>query len=280
MMKKRIFIFLLLTPIISFAQKVNLNKSFSSTEMTAVKMIDQTTLYSIDTINVKLGKYDLGEIACNIVLKDINGNGKFNDVGIDEIGLLDQYTDTIYHSYQSGLSYGKLNEAPAIMVDDILLEVESISDDGTEIVFKEVDGGTLVALAWTITYLPFLKMRKFSGEEVNLVDYLQDEKYIFFEFWGTWCEPCINLIPEIRKIEKLYRDKVKIVSLNYGDNFEDAAAFIVRNKLEWEHLIVERAVLEKFSVTTFPRGILFDKTGKLLDMDISISELEELLESK
>lgn len=279
-MKKTILILLIIIPFISSAQTVELNKSFPSTEMTAVKMMDQTTLYRIDTINIKLGTYDFEEIGCNVILKDMNGNGKFNDIGIDEIGLLDQYTDTIYHSFQPGLSYAKLNDSPAIMIDDILLKVEKIADDGSEIVFKEVEEGSFVALAWTTTYLPYIELMRFSGEEVNLVDYLHEEKYIFIEFWGTWCEPCVKIIPEIQKVEKQYRDKVKIVSLNYGDKFEDAAAFIVRNKLEWEQLIVDRNVLSKFSVTTFPRGILFDKSGKLIDMDASINELKELLEEK
>lgn len=275
----RLIFLLLLLPMSVFSQEVKLAKTFPSIEMTAVKMVDQTTLYRIDTIHVRLGKYTLDEISCNVLLKDMNGNGRFNDQGVDEIGLLDQYTDTIYHSYQGGLSCGKINKNPAVLVDDMLLRVDEISDDGSQIKFTEVEEGTLIALAWTITYLPYAQLKTLSGKETNLVDYLQEEKYIYIEFWGTWCEPCINLMPEIQKINSLYKEQVKIASLNYGDKLEDVITFVKRNKLNWEQLLVDRSVLSKFSVTTVPRGILFDKTGKLIDMDISPSELKKFLEN-
>lgn len=39
-------------------------------------------------------------------------------------------------------------------------------------------------------------------------------KYIFLDFWATWCDPCIKGIPHLEEIQKTFKDKVKIISIS------------------------------------------------------------------
>lgn len=40
------------------------------------------------------------------------------------------------------------------------------------------------------------------------------EKPVFVDFWGDKCELCIQLMPGVHELEKVYGDKIKFASLN------------------------------------------------------------------
>lgn len=40
------------------------------------------------------------------------------------------------------------------------------------------------------------------------------EKPVFVDFWGDKCEMCIQLMPGVHDLEKVYGDKIKFAALN------------------------------------------------------------------
>ncbi|MEL7005373.1 MAG: TlpA disulfide reductase family protein, partial [Bacteroidota bacterium] len=39
-------------------------------------------------------------------------------------------------------------------------------------------------------------------------------KLIVLNFWGTYCRPCIEEFPDLKKIESLYPNKVSVIALS------------------------------------------------------------------
>jgi thioredoxin 1 len=44
------------------------------------------------------------------------------------------------------------------------------------------------------------------------------EKPVFVDFWGDKCQSCIELMPDVHKLEERYGDKIKFTSLNTSQN--------------------------------------------------------------
>lgn len=38
-------------------------------------------------------------------------------------------------------------------------------------------------------------------------------KYILIDFWGTWCVPCIQTIPELKVVHTKYKDRLAVISI-------------------------------------------------------------------
>lgn len=53
----------------------------------------------------------------------------------------------------------------------------------------------------------------FEAEVLNFA-----EKPVFVDYWGDKCQKCIELMPDVHKLEEKYGDKVKFCSLNTSQN--------------------------------------------------------------
>lgn len=44
------------------------------------------------------------------------------------------------------------------------------------------------------------------------------EKPVFVDFWGDKCERCIEMMPDVHKLEEKYGSQIKFASLNIGQS--------------------------------------------------------------
>ncbi|MGV8947597.1 MAG: TlpA family protein disulfide reductase [Lutibacter sp.] len=94
-------------------------------------------------------------------------------------------------------------------------------------------------------------------------------KLVYIDIWGTWCIPCIQEIPSLKKIEKEFRDKdIYFVSICIRDKKEKFEEFVKENELSGIQLFApdtDISFFEEYQLKTVPRFILIDKEGKILD---------------
>mmetsp|Transcript_5467 Transcript_5467/g.33787 ORF Transcript_5467/g.33787 Transcript_5467/m.33787 type:complete len:240 (-) Transcript_5467:97-816(-) len=95
---------------------------------------------------------------------------------------------------------------------------------------------------------PVLGLRFMRGEEVQVPS--KGDCVVVLEFWSPWCQPCIEAIPHMNKIQaKHYEKGLRIVSLISGKfgpsdvsryakkhGMEYSAAFPYHRRFEVEHL--------------------------------------------
>lgn len=102
----------------------------------------------------------------------------------------------------------------------------------------------------------------------NLTDY--SGKFIMLDFWGTWCRPCLEKIPELKSIRKKYKDKnFELISIaaDPENDPEELRDFIHSNKMEWIHLIDHyepSGPIKKLNIVYFPTALLISPEGKIL----------------
>ena len=112
-------------------------------------------------------------------------------------------------------------------------------------------------------------------------------KYVLVDLWASWCVPCIKEMPAMQALRQKYPlDKIVFVSVSLDTNIE---AWLNRlNQLHCDNLSSylllnkDQAVLVKeIGLSTIPRYLLYDKEGKMINVDAPLPsepQLKELLD--
>lgn len=60
-------------------------------------------------------------------------------------------------------------------------------------------------------------MLELSKENFD-AEVLEEKGAVLVDFWGTKCEPCKALMPDVHRLAEQYGDKIKICKLNTTEN--------------------------------------------------------------
>ncbi|WP_320018594.1 TlpA disulfide reductase family protein [Labilibaculum manganireducens] len=66
----------------------------------------------------------------------------------------------------------------------------------------------------------------------NPIDNFDDGKVYVFEFWATWCGPCIASMPHLSQIAKKYEGKLEVVGVNVKEKVGDKSYQSLLPKIE------------------------------------------------
>ncbi len=100
----------------------------------------------------------------------------------------------------------------------------------------------------------------------NSVDRLSDDdlrgRTVLYEYWATWCAPCVGHIPKLNRIQKNYRDQGLIVIAVTNDSPNATASFVKRFKMEYAVCSVTGFIADgEFAL---PYAILVSPQGTVL----------------
>lgn len=108
-------------------------------------------------------------------------------------------------------------------------------------------------------------------------------KYVLIDFWASWCGPCKQEIPYLKKAYSSYQSKgFEIVSVSLDDKKLNWTNALNQYQMPWIHLSDVKGfnsiVNELYHVPAIPKTLLLDKTGKIIAKDLRGPALEKKLE--
>jgi len=117
---------------------------------------------------------------------------------------------------------------------------------------------------------PTFNLENYKGGKTSLKSLRG--KYVYIDVWATWCAPCRQQIPALKKIEESYKDKnIYFVSLSIDKQTDKIKwlKMIREMKLGGIQLLAENDWNSKFvkdyQITGIPRFILIDPEGNIVD---------------
>lgn len=115
-----------------------------------------------------------------------------------------------------------------------------------------------------------------TGQQISSSEF--KGKYIYIDFWATWCSPCIEEFPRLKRLDSLYsKDKFEIIGIVGGSQEDDIEKVIRKRGLSWK-LIHSDEIVDLYQVKVYPTTFLISPDGKIIDDDLRGEKLEKRLE--
>jgi peroxiredoxin len=120
--------------------------------------------------------------------------------------------------------------------------------------------------------LPQISLPKLDGQTLRSDD-LKD-RIVVLDFWATWCENCVNEIPELNKLEKDYSSRgVQVIGLAVQSGWaSDIQKFIKAYNMHYTVLLGNDDTVAEFGVISFPNTYVIAPGWKLYKKYSGISE--------
>ena len=114
---------------------------------------------------------------------------------------------------------------------------------------------------------PEFSAKTVSGEDISS-DVFKESKLTVVNVWGSWCDPCVQEIPELQKLYESMKDKdVNVIGLaqDAGTDLDAVKEIIDKNKVTYQNIVPEGAT-EDFvmSIMAFPTTFFVDSDRNIV----------------
>ena len=113
--------------------------------------------------------------------------------------------------------------------------------------------------------LPEVVGTRVDGVEESLSDYRG--RVVLLDFWATWCAPCIDVLPNLRKlVEELPADRFALVAISVDEELETVTRFMEDEPMPWTnwHAGLGSDIARLLRVQAYPTYVLVDENGRIL----------------
>lgn len=121
-----------------------------------------------------------------------------------------------------------------------------------------------------------------SGASLSLSDLVGKTDYLLIDFWASWCGPCIRSFPALKDFYEINKgNKLKILGVSLDSKDGEWKSAIATHNLNWEHVsdlrYWDNAAAKLYGVRSIPTTILIDKDGKIVGRNLSLSEINRII---
>lgn len=224
----------------------------------------------------RTGYYSEKGLFFQITLIDNNFNKRFNDLDIDEINIEHEKAKSI--RFHQGVSFAKIRDSNFIKTENKTFKITYIDSLGNflRIIETDISPSHSVNL---VNKLPNINFKLINDSVVNFRDFIDGEKYIYVEFWGSWCKGCLQVLPRIKEVFNSHSDDVIVIYLNSRDAESEVREFVKENNLNWVNGFATEIIEKEFLQNGYPFGVLFNNRGEAIKFRCRSVEFEEFMNS-
>ena len=126
-----------------------------------------------------------------------------------------------------------------------------------------------------------------NGQPIKLPD-LMNNKYVFIDFWGSWCGPCIHSIPLVKKLYEKVKNRTDVlvagIAWEQNSDLSKLTRTIADLQIPYENFVVyskEKKSIKSphtfWAIESFPTYLILDKNGKVVHKMSNSKETEKAI---
>lgn len=118
-----------------------------------------------------------------------------------------------------------------------------------------------------------------DSKTVRLSDYIGKGKWVFIDFWASWCGGCRQAIPRVKAAYEEVKDKnIMFISIAVWDKRNAAIKAMKEENMPWLQLIDEKGACgTTYMFNSIPRFMLFAPDGTIADKDVDVRNVLEII---
>jgi peroxiredoxin len=88
-------------------------------------------------------------------------------------------------------------------------------------------------------------------------------KWVYLDFWATWCDPCLSAVPALENLRKEFpADQFQVLAVNLDKKVSKARKFMKRKNIGYPSVSDPKGrTPEQFGLETMPTSYLIDPKG-------------------
>lgn len=198
------------------------------------------------------------------------------DFGFSSIRYGENATLTLAEEYNREMA--KFENDQYVMIDGYYYKNLGLDYEKQVLRLMKMPGDSMLYSTQTGFYaIPFEGFEFTTEEKIALENY--KGKYLYLDFWGSWCGPCVQELPNLKQTyENLDTTKIDVLGVA-RDNEQSLRNSIEKYQITWKQILSnnDNQIVEKYSINSYPTTLLIDPEGKIVATDLRGESLADTL---
>ena len=106
-------------------------------------------------------------------------------------------------------------------------------------------------------------------------------RYVLIQFWASWCIPCIEELPDLKKLNDRYNDStLTIISFSIDKNESAFRKAIEKHAMDWPQVYGDTRLYNSLAHVPIPQLYLLDPEGRTIYNSVNILDADLTLLKK
>jgi len=110
------------------------------------------------------------------------------------------------------------------------------------------------------TTLDEVKLTNLNDHPVDMKQY--KDKTVFINFWATWCKPCLEEMPSIKKAKEIMKNEN--IEFLFASNETIGEIQVFNKEHDYGFNYVKAGNMEELNIIGLPTTLIFNPYGKLV----------------
>jgi thiol-disulfide isomerase/thioredoxin len=282
--------------LIEYILDTNNNKDFSDEEIKIPLKIDDHFNYAISAKNAPFVNYQLStnngvldKKVKVLILLNANNNLLFSFPQVFETSFLNKkiqvshgFANVTFDEKSSFIIEGKKEEIglyELIKIDSSIYKNLGVDLNNNTLILERLPKNKKL-FSTNVGYnaIPFKIKKLNSKDSISLSDF--KGKFLYLDFWGSWCAPCLMEIPSLEHAyEKTDRKDIEFLGIVVNDTKEKLIEAIKGYEIKYPQVLESDAnnLKKKYNIVGFPTTFLIDRKGRIVAKNLKGEALLDTL---
>tara|TARA_B100000953_G_scaffold294956_1_gene285421 strand:+ start:584 stop:1627 length:1044 start_codon:yes stop_codon:yes gene_type:complete len=126
-----------------------------------------------------------------------------------------------------------------------------------------------------------IKGENYLSKEVSTQDFRGD--ILLIDFWASWCKPCIDKFPELKIIEKRFKeDNLTVIGISLEEERNKWKIAIDKHNLTWTNIFINQNMTGEISkiygINSIPFNIVINREGQIIAKNVSENDISQIID--